>query len=375
MTTTAYSNKHQKELDVAQLLVLEGAAGKLISPISEEVSDEVRQFVLADIECPCCGAMGARVVSAAIGKRGQKLRQAHFRFVTSDGSDAHRPLCDFADEGTAKKPRLGCGDAIDFEKERADETAQIRELVCKGIGNHLFDQSNIRSMRQWFLELKEQSEFTVTADTEAISLISFAAMNQWTIDQPAFTPECGNLPNYNWRAAARQRFFAENETFFAEVRLIYPNALAKARTIAKQVYGLKVFNPCVLEEYCQKALRLATFIGVNGIAKSKVAPTAFRYKGAPSAFLAFAALLLSIENWDLARATSVLIQTANSPRPTDLTLGNVIGLNPFHDYSAWRMVELASRVPRHLQGKTTIAILGEVEARLREEYAAWRERT
>ena len=56
-----------------------------------------------------------------------------------------------------------------------------------------------------------------------------------------------------------------------------------------------------------------------------------------------------------------------------LVLGNVIGLNPFHDYSAWRLViassEVAARSPNGLDYGARLAA---IEAELREQHRLWK---
>ena len=63
-----------------------------------------------------------------------------------------------------------------------------------------------------------------------------------------------------------------------------------------------------------------------------------------------------------------------APEPSDLALGNVIRLNPFHEYGAWRLViasaEVAATSPNGLDYS---ARLTAIEAALREQHRQWKE--
>ena len=56
--------------------------------------------------------------------------------------------------------------------------------------------------------------------------------------------------------------------------------------------------------------------------------------------LAFAALLLFISDWELNTAVGKLARIVSASVPLDETLGNVMGLNPFHDFEAWAMLKI-----------------------------------
>jgi hypothetical protein len=64
-----------------------------------------------------------------------------------------------------------------------------------------------------------------------------------------------------------------------------------------------------------------------------------------------------------------------APAPADLTLGNVIGLNPFHDYDSWRFIidaqVIAAKSPN---GFDYPGQLKKIEARLREQHRLWKGR-
>ncbi len=61
------------------------------------------------------------------------------------------------------------------------------------------------------------------------------------------------------------------------------------------------------------------------------------------------------------------------PAPTDHTLGNVIGLNPFHEYAAWHLVVIAAELAANSpNGLDYSAQLTAIESQLREQYRIWK---
>jgi hypothetical protein len=61
--------------------------------------------------------------------------------------------------------------------------------------------------------------------------------------------------------------------------------------------------------------------------------------------MAFAALLLFVSDWDLDAAVGRFAQIATSSAAVDESLGNVMGLNPFHDFSAWEVLKALQELP------------------------------
>ena len=90
---TAYSQKFQRELDYEQLLSLleyDIQNDLYLDNLPQELRDEIR----SDLICPECGARGGIIVAPSKSK-GKKIRQAHFRFTSSNNENVHDPLCDF----------------------------------------------------------------------------------------------------------------------------------------------------------------------------------------------------------------------------------------------------------------------------------------
>lgn len=61
--------------------------------------------------------------------------------------------------------------------------------------------------------------------------------------------------------------------------------------------------------------------------------------------MAFTALLLFLSNWDLNQAAALFARIASYQGYVDQSLGNVMGLNPFHDYEAWSALKVIQETP------------------------------
>ncbi|RVG20025.1 hypothetical protein CN233_35615 [Sinorhizobium meliloti] len=96
-------------------------------------------------------------------------------------------------------------------------------------------------------------------------------------------------------------------------------------------------TPRVLQPFYDKSVALCAFVGKNSkIPFSKTRPEYFRFNQAPAPLLALCALMLFVSDWDLNIAIGKFAKLLNAPEPADFSHGNVIGLNPFHDYAAAR---------------------------------------
>ena len=373
MPKTAYSTSFAREVDAIQLLALvNGLQPDQLDP-KAEIPADVRAFARGDVVCSSCGVAGAQIVRPATGAKGQTLRQAHFRFATDSGEDMHHPFCEFSGEDSPVKKRSEA--LVDFGTAKTPETEQIRLLVCKGIARKDFDQSTIRAMRQWFFDLKVAHRFLVTATPAVFDWLLTLVRTSFGFFPWDFAPEYGDLPGYDWREAAKRAFATENKDLLVAIRDLHQPALRRGKALAALHLGDDAFDPTVLEPHYAAALDLATFLSVNGgIPWGKVKPIAYRWQGAPGPLLALSALLLFVSNWDKAEAIRLFSAISTSPTPSDLTLGNVIGLNPFHDYPAWKAVHLASSIPADRPGGFNYFVeLKSIEHRLRERHRLWAE--
>lgn len=376
MPATAFSVKFARELDVDQLARLMTGARPTQDQDGAEILSEFGDAIRVDIQCSSCGKFGAHIVRSARSRASRAvLRQAHFRFVDPNGGDAHHPFCEFYGDGEVHS---GEGGLLDFGSEKSAETIAIRLLVCKGIEQGVFDQRRIRNMRQWFFDLKSATRFTVSMPLEALSW-AHAIQRHPYHQRWQFHPAQAEMPAFDWKAAAKKEFTEEHLHLFELVKgglIPFEDATwRRATELAQKNIGREVFDVTKLQPYYEATISLCTFVAANGgIDFGKRQPEIYRWKGAPTALLALCALVLFVSDWDMNAAIVAFARLLSAPEPCDVALGNVIGLNPFHEYGAWRLVtasaEVAAKSPN---GLDYAARLTSIEAALREQHRRWKD--
>ncbi|BAI95199.1 hypothetical protein SJA_C1-03650 [Sphingobium indicum UT26S] len=228
-------------------------------------------------------------------------------------------------------------------------------------------------MRQWFFDLKAANRFTIGIDQTAVDWLS-ALLRHPSWQRWVFHPLQAQLPNFDWKQAARHAF---TEQFWPIFDYISGRRLrdTKARTkdLVARYASQEVFDPAALKASYDLTIQFATFIGRNsGLDFRRSKPDEYRWNGAPPALLALCALILFVSDWQLNTAIGKFAQILTAPDPSDLLLGNVVGLNPFHDYAAWQMVVLAQEIAQQPTGvRVYDAELVRIEAELREAFRAW----
>lgn len=373
MPRTAFSSHYGRELDPEQLMSLVHAAPVTNFQPDADLPPALRDWIRADIVCCSCGAMGAQIVRPSTSSRRNMLtRQGHFRFVNPTGDDAHHPFCEFHGDPVDQQSDT----LLDLASARTMETRWVRALVCKGIEHGMFDQRTIRAMRQWFFDLKLANRTRVSVDPDAIDWIAKLQRHPSYYRWP-FEPIHAEMPGFKWDRAAIYQFTEDNLGLLELIRGAGHDAdvRRRAKAFASRYDGQEVFDVAVLQPYYEATLKLAMFVAGNsdyGNGKSRWEE--FRHRGAPVALLALCALLLHQAHWDLNEAIGAFARLIAAPAAQDQTLGNVMGLNPFHDYAAWRMLSVASAVTSHSQrGFDYQAQLRDIEARMREEHRRWKE--
>ena len=371
MSKTAYSVLNKKELDVEQLLALYGnhtieESVKILS----DIPDHIRTLVNLDVQCPSCGVSGAILVSGAKSKITAKtLRQAHFRFVGVKNEDAHKTFCEFStvDNDLPKQSEL-----IDFQSDRSQETRLIRQVVCKGIEAKVFDQSDIRAMRQWYFDLKTSVSFRVTASASTFSYL-YNLLGHHPHDSLAHQPIHAEIPNFNWQHAARAKLTQDKADLVKEAHEVkFGEGRKDAERLAERYKDRDVFDVSALEPFYQKTIQLCMFTGrAFGFKPHKWAN--YKWGNVPPAMLALCSLLLSVSDWDINIATEKMSIIFGAPEPTSLLHGNVIGLNPFLDYNAWRIVKKVSEIDQRFTIPKDFYIeVKEIENKMRSEHLQWR---
>ncbi|MBD3833020.1 MAG: hypothetical protein IE910_06705 [Brevundimonas sp.] len=378
MPATAYSQAFEQEFDLQQLLArLRGVALNAVDP-KAEVSDDERAWINADVVCTCCPARGAAVVRAGQTGDGRVVRQGHFRFRSADGGDGHHPECEFyGDEGG----RIKGADKIDFGAARSDLTRAVGELVCRGLERGELTAVQMQDMRRWYFDTKVANRFTVVDRPEIFTWLNHLAIiasqrqsSDESDDLDCFDPVFGDLPGYQWKRAARLEVERLEAPVAARLSGISRAAVTVAARLAKSRHGQVEFDRSALEKEYRAGLKLAEFMASHGgLRDSKLPVGKWSSKGAPPALLAFSALLLFQTEYDGRAAARLFVRLTQGPQAADPRRGNIIGLNPFHDFSAWRAVKLASELAGeagwsfdHYRDFQT------AEARLRHLHAEWR---
>lgn len=355
MPLTAFSITRTGEFDVDQILGKLGAETGQAYASVEKIPDAWRAHLRADLTCPDCSVTGAEVVRAAVaGKSGKPSRQSFFRFTTP----GHHPVCDYANPETANTvPET----LVAFGESKSNMTRAVRDLVCTGIEMGSFSQGSIRSMRDWFFKKKVASMFVVSLDPRTYPWISAVQENEFRArgalpPEVEITPEVAALPNFDWRAQGARVVQARYPQHAANMRTLRDERIPmlgetwkRSESLAKRYAGRPVFNPTVLASEYRKTQTLSEFI-----AHTHPPLKAIKDAGA-SCVLAFSALLLFGRDWDMGKAIVDFARISPVVGSADPQLGNVMGLNPFHDYEAWvilrKLQDLNIQVPDEIDIK------------------------
>ncbi|WP_228984141.1 hypothetical protein [Paraburkholderia gardini] len=372
MPLTAYSISEEKELDVEQVLHVLSRRNALQESVGDDhIPDSWREFLRMDLECPCCFVTGADIVKEAISRTSKKaIRQACFRFV----SPGHRPQCDYAVNESAN---LTPENLVEFGATNSNLTKAVRELVCSGIHAGAFGQKTIRDMREWFFREKIKTSFQVTLDSQVPRWLDML----WRIASPSLgqlpqgvplTREIAAMPGFDWSIeSARilgERYKATLDVL-REKRMWLHQEVDRIESLAKRYHGEIVFDPTLLQPKYEQSLALGRFISENyaPIKKSNRS----KYGDVATCVLALSALLLFVNDWNLGHAIATFARISASVGQADQSLGNVMGLNPFHDYEAWRKLRQIQDLGIALPESTDLrAERQKIEAELRARFQA-----
>lgn len=350
MPITAYSNEASREVDLEQWLALNGYSTQ-DDPLLARMPPELRDKAAVDIECSGCHARGATLVRVARAKGvGRAVSQGHFRFGVAGDANPHDPLCEFYNENSER----GAEYLANFGNEKSALTRTVRDLVCRGIRASLFSQSDMRRMRLWFLQERTEHAITLDVTPELIQwCVDMWATGIWSPDQMPFRPEHGQLPGFDWESASVREWARRNSHLFKAVeRRVHfrRDTVKRPLQLIAHHAGMTVLDPIALHDKYAAVVQLAGFAVryVFRIADVK-APNAFQGHVADwgpqgHVLLALSALLLFKNDWDVGRASAMFSAlTALQPAVEGLE-GNIIGLNPFHDYPAWQVINAARQI-------------------------------
>ena len=338
MPLTAYSISHPGERDVEQ--TLNWTSAKFGQPYTgvDTIPEAIRAYLRTDLQCPSCFVTGAEIVRAA-AKTGKGSRQSFFRFTTP----GHRPHCDF---GSPENANTVPENLVSLTESKSNLTRAVRDLVCTGIEQGVFSQISIRDMREWFFNKKVESLFVVSLNPRLPAWISALQENMFRSSGalPAGVPltfEIAALPQFDWRAEAARRVMERYPQHGANMKSIQDQRIAmfgdagnRVELLAQRFQGRAVFDPTVLASEYGKTLSLANFMGQNHSPLR-----AAKGSSGTASVLAFSALLLFIRGWDVSLAISDFVRIVAAIGSAKQDLGNVMGLNPFHDYDAWNILK------------------------------------
>lgn len=355
MPITAFSASRKMELDVEQLLTqlaTETGFGSLAK--GAPIPDSWKEHFSTDLECSSCFCTGAEVVRASKSKvDGHNVRQAYFRFPQSETSAGHHPFCDFSGNVSAG---FIPENLVQFSSAKDGVSRAVRDLVCKGIELKVFNQWDIRRMREWFFRTKLESQFTVTLDPRLPGWLDDlqrrASYNYYEREQEPIelTPEVLRIPGFRFEIAAIKEISLRYRPILdmAREKRLYSGAMRdRLEKLATEYGGKSVFDPTTLQKQFERTNRFASFMCNNHppLSRHSKAHSPLGSLKNPKPLLAFAALLLFISDWNLNVAVSQFALLATSELQPDESLGNVMGLNPFHDFPAWAMLKNMQELP------------------------------
>lgn len=340
MAITVYSRKFKSELDKEKLesLYLKNVSGNL---------DDFRRFVYEDAECPMCNVTGAYYVSEGYSKiTSKKVKQAHFAFRKPDGTDAHKVFCDHY--VGPDKVRDSGGDAfIKFRKDGSKVTILVRELVCRGIEYKVFNQTDIRNMRKWFAELRESGNTIINYSPHVINLLralfySRGDTGKYEIQDGIQHESWFNINNEVYKSLIYKYPSLFNlslkTTENRPLSYLYDKRLAhQAHRIVIKDKGVRVFDRRELNDKYVAAIRLSkVIINQYDFLRKKFTTSLSIMRN--NQLLAISALFLFVSDWNEEIAREKFIMINNTGASTMSEAGNVIGMNPFIHYDAWKII-------------------------------------
>jgi hypothetical protein len=355
MSLTAYSHTFKKELQVSQLK-------ELFDKAVPAIPCDFKDFVRADVECSSCLAKGASVVREGKNAKGEIVKQEHFAFRDASGGDPHQKYCDhYTGPDKIKSPD---NDAlIDFRTSNSPVTEIIKKMVCAGIENKVFTQQDIRNMREWYIDIRTNNTAKFEISPHLINIAHMAfylhfktpkvdeyiddkyrdTRNGFNLDHEVYKSLVFKHPQYRFTNLTAQDKRWLNDARLADVR-------KKAALLIKTNNGELVFDRRFLDDKAPLVFRLANEIRTLKVRLSEAIPSSRARYNNP--LMALASLLLFVSDWDYDLAVDKLKQIVHIKQVIDLTAGNVIGLNPFINHSAWSIVQILNRIKSETNDQT-----------------------
>ncbi|MFW6511846.1 hypothetical protein [Acinetobacter baumannii] len=341
MAITAYSKSFKRELDVEQLKRL----------FNDHLKDKnFAEFVKIDIECPCCGVVGARVVNESISPISNiAVKQAHFAFKNNNGVDAHLLFCDYY-SGQDSLIHVEKDSVINLSRSGNEVTEAIRKLVCSAIYNNYFNQSDIRNMRKWFYEMRSNQDILVEYSKHQLNVLRKSITRSKRNDEKYIVDK--ELLKNDWFDLDEEVYesLATNFMYPYDIRdinglnyiLSKKSIIRKAISLSKKNHGMYEFDRSRLDEKYKLATRLSLhIIDHSEFFYQKLGRSVAKAR-ANNPLMAYSATLLFVNDWDFKKSCRMHLDITLSTY-VDENLGNTIGLNPFIHYDAWIALSYSSK--------------------------------
>lgn len=241
---------------------------------------------------------------------------------------------------------------VDFSKSKSPVTQAVAWMVCCGIENNIFSQEDIRNMRQWFLDLRQNGGFKFNVNPHLVNITrAFMIRNkrnskEYTFDANAIKDEWFDI-NQEVYESLHYRFpqlapnFKDNNEIY---NLRTQTILKKSCSIIIKDSDTTTFDRTILSDKYLIARQLALEIRKANPRLRTRLPHSIAAVTNNNPIMAFSALLLFVSNWQLDVALEKFNKIMSHEIINDYNAGNVMGLNPFIHYSAWVIVKILNEV-------------------------------
>ncbi|HCL7961868.1 TPA: hypothetical protein N2Y50_004204, partial [Escherichia coli] len=127
--------------------------------------------------------------------------------------------------------------------------------------------------------------------------------------------------------------------------------VTKAKSIIVKDSGTSTFDRSILSEKYQLATQVASLVRSTHPRLRVLLGYTTNALRSSNPLIAFAALLLFVSDWDVTVAEKKIKSILAVETVTDITAGNVVGMNPFIHYSAWILVKALHELQSELEYK------------------------
>lgn len=202
-------------------------------------------------------------------------------------------------------------------------------------------------MRKWFSDLRESGNFVISYSPHVINLIRASFYSQGDSGKYEVQKGKQNESWFNINDEVYKSLKNKYPSFFNidlnakennSLMRLYSNALARqAHRLVIRDKGLKVFDRRELNDKYMAAMQLSTVITkrYDSLRRKFTTPLSITRN---NQLLALSALLLFVSDWDEGLAIEKFNMLANADNSIMPNAGNVIGMNPFIHYDAWKII-------------------------------------